>query len=242
MSDSTYDLITARHYEAYRPPLHQMILSKCLKENADAGLDIGCGVGHSCIALAGYCDRVVGLEPSVDMLQKSKPHPKVTYKHFNGVNIDLEDDSFDIITFAGSLFYAKSQELLDEVVRLSRHNTEVIVYDFEVILEKTLADLGVDLNELRDEPYNHRIDFSGLKNDRINLVLKSEELIDLTLNPQQLAHLLLSTKSHYIALAEQHEGEDLFQSVSTHLSNISGGGSHNIQARIFYTTYRVLVD
>ena len=237
MSDESYDNITAQHYEAYRPPLHELILAKCLKGNVSTGLDIGCGVGHSSIALTRYCEKVIGLEPSLDMLQKVQAHPKVDYQHFDGTNINLEEDAFDVITFAGSLFYAKSQLMLDEVVTVSSINATIIVYDFEVILDRILQELGVDLNELVQEPYDHSIDFSGLQNDKIGLVMKSEESVELILDSQQLTHLLLSTKEHYAALAKVYNRDELFQSVSKHLSEISGEGSHTIEARIYYTVY-----
>ena len=241
MSDPYYDEITAHHYAAYRPPLHELILSRCLKDEFGAGLDIGCGVGHSSIALSKYCDRVVGLEPSLDMLEKALQHPKVNYQSFDGKHIDLPDNSFNLVTFAGSLFYAKSQDLLDEVVRLSIEGSKVITYDFEVLLEPILHRLEAK-PELSLEPYDHKIDFSGLKNEKVRLVEKFEELVDVILDSQQLTHLLLSTKEHYTALSNVFESEGLFQSVSAVLSKISGGGSRNIQAWIYYTIYEHKVD
>ena len=61
-----YDQITAFHYAAYRPLLHSKILNEYFDENGkqNIGLDIGCGTGHSSVALAKYCHKVFGIDPS----------------------------------------------------------------------------------------------------------------------------------------------------------------------------------
>ena len=66
-----YDKITAFHYASYRPPLHSKILKRCLVDRFyDSGLDIGCGTGQSSIALSDFCNRVVGIDSSSEMISK----------------------------------------------------------------------------------------------------------------------------------------------------------------------------
>ena len=57
-----YDEAIAYHYDAYRPPLAEVILSQVLGEDErfQDRLDIGCGTGYSAIALAKYCSQVYG--------------------------------------------------------------------------------------------------------------------------------------------------------------------------------------
>ncbi|MGB5555068.1 MAG: class I SAM-dependent methyltransferase, partial [Flavobacteriaceae bacterium] len=76
-----YDEITANHYLAYRPPLHDIILKKCLKnlERRKKGLDIGSGTGHSALALVEFCDEVIGIEPSLAMRKIALPHIQIQY-------------------------------------------------------------------------------------------------------------------------------------------------------------------
>ena len=41
-----YGIVGALNYKNFRPPLHQPILSQCLKNQAfNLALDVGCGVG-----------------------------------------------------------------------------------------------------------------------------------------------------------------------------------------------------
>lgn len=117
--ETDYNAITARHYAAYRPPLHSLILGRCLEDENKftLGLDIGCGTGQSSIALYEFCERVIGIEPSTEMLSGALTHPHVDYVFFDQERIDFPDNSFDVVTLAGSLFYAKSQILLDEILR-----------------------------------------------------------------------------------------------------------------------------
>lgn len=59
-----YDRLTAIHYSANRPPLHLGILRQYLPDRQFAtGLDIGCGTGHSSVALAAFYQRVIALDP-----------------------------------------------------------------------------------------------------------------------------------------------------------------------------------
>ena len=68
-----------------------------------------------------------------EMLAQAIGHSQVTYVHFDGINLPFADSSFNLVTFAGSLFYAKSQRMLNEVVRVCLPNAIVIAYDFEVL-------------------------------------------------------------------------------------------------------------
>ncbi len=138
-----YDKITAYHYAAYRPALHEGILAEFLEPISlfEMGLDIGSGTGHSSIALAKYCSKVYGIEPSAFMMKKSLDHDQVTYQLYNKSTIDFEDDYFDVTTFAGSLYYAKSQLLVNELIRVSKNQSIVLVYDFEILLDELIAKL-----------------------------------------------------------------------------------------------------
>src|SRR5512135_2775248 len=130
-----YDERAASHYAAYRPPLHRMILRRVLSESAHfrAGLDVGCGTGYSALALADACDRVYGIDPSASMLARATADQKVAYLRATADRIPLRNASIDIITFAGSLFYADADATRAEIRRVSPSGI-VIAYDFEVLV------------------------------------------------------------------------------------------------------------
>lgn len=233
-----YDKITAKHYRAFRPPLHDIILEKSItnKTTHVLGLDIGCGTGQSSTMLAHFCNQVVGIDPSIDMISKGINHPNVSYSLFNKKHINFEDNTFDIITLAGSLWYAKSQELLNEVIRVGAEKANVIVYDFEVLLEDIRTKIGFD-TKADDSSYNHEEDFSGLDNNGIVILKKESERVQLQIAINDLAHLILSVKGQYTYLSEIYGRNELYKTIVNKLRSISDAAHFDIQANTFFTSY-----
>ncbi|MCJ7465313.1 MAG: class I SAM-dependent methyltransferase, partial [Maribacter sp.] len=225
-----YDHITAFHYSAFRPALHKYILDECLKGHEEncLGLDVGCGTGQSSIALTNYCEKVIGIEPSKEMLDKSLQHPRVEYAHYNCKKIDFESNYFDHITFAGSLYYAKSQKLLDEVIRVSKHTARIIVYDFEIRLDTIMEKLNVDCRSKQKSNYNHQENFSGLNQKNISIKQKLVKSLSLEITNANLAHLLLSSKDNYNLLIHKFGYDNLHDKISKKLNSIFKSELSNI--------------
>ena len=236
--DKEYDHITSYHYSQYRPPLHELILEKCIgaDKRFNKGLDIGCGTGKSSVALSKYCHQVIGIDPSSQMLQNAITHFNVEYQPYDGVNLNFENQSFDVITFAGSLFYAKSQQLIDEFRRVCKNNAWIIVYDFEIhlneILEKLTQKIEVKSEEL---PYNHSEDFSGLNTQGITLQFSQKEDIFLPITFEELTHLLLSSKKIYNQLSNVFDSENLEKKINDSLFHILD--NNKITSSIYYSVF-----
>ena len=237
-----YDQITSFHYSAYRPPLHNLILDKCISDNRryESGLDIGCGTGQSSIALAAYCEKVTGIEPSEQMLKKSIIHDKVRYHLFNGIDLDFSNDIFDLITFAGSLYYAKSQRLLDEVIRVSKPNAKIIIYDFDVILDNIMKNLMGRLPDPNNQKYNHAEDFSGLRQGNIQKEITSKDQVSLKISSSEILHLLLATKDYYILLLERYGKDKLENKINSALEKIIPPKAYTLEVNIYFTIYKVI--
>lgn len=237
-----YDQITAFHYNAYRPSLHSKILIECIGQNGEysCGLDIGCGTGHSSIALAKYCSKVFGIDPSKDMLYNSLSHPKLKYGLYNPKKLDFENDYFDIITFAGSLYYAKSQQLLNETVRVSAYTGKIIVYDFEIYLEEIFSklDFAIDLNH--NSHYDHRANFSGLNQTNIKIDQELSNLYTVNLAIPNLSHLLLSSKDNYCILAKIYGDKKIHEKVSQKLYSVLKADIITVEAMTYLTSYSVV--
>jgi SAM-dependent methyltransferase len=233
-----YDSLTAGHYFAYRPPLHKLILDKCIRSKVTLGLDIGCGTGHSSIALTHYCKQVIGIDPSAAMLADAITHPQVEYQMYDGKELEFQINTFELITFAGSLYYAKSQELLNEFIRVSRQGAKIVVYDFEIILDQVLADLEIGLVPNRVSNYNHRENFSGLDLEHLEVVMELSDMATIEVDSSDLAHLLLSSKNNYNLLNNTYGDQNLFGKVLSQLNRNSDGEKHNLSANIYYSVYR----
>ena len=232
-----YDQIIAKHYDAYRPPLHALILEKYLsgEKQFTNALDVGCGTGKSSLALVPYCKKIRGIDPSKDMLARTEKHKKITYHHFDGIQLVFPDKTFDLVTFAGSLDYAKSRRLLEDLLRMMQTNSMLLIYDFEVLLDEIYTKLK--MNKPQSEiSYNHRVDFVDLieAQDDIELYLKEESQVSFSINPIQLSHLILSSPDIYFQFPEEYKYEDIYQELSTKNQNLDIG---KLSANIFCTKY-----
>lgn len=236
-----YDQITALHYAAYRPSLHEDILKTYLPTTpkSNYGLDIGCGTGQSAIALSKFCNTVVGVDPSKEMIKKSIKHTGVSYESMETKTLNFDSDRFDIITFAGSLFYAKSQELLDECIRVSKVNSLIIAYDFEILLTDILKLLGVDTETDVTSGYDHEINFSGLHTTNVHLNSQYKQSIRFDITVADLAHVLLSSKNDYTTMANTFGTENLFEKLQQELETKLNTTHTTIKANTFLSAYTV---
>ncbi|MEE3715622.1 class I SAM-dependent methyltransferase [Tumidithrix elongata RA019] len=229
-----YNQVVASHYAAYRPPFHQMILGRVLS-NQEAfanGLDIGCGTGYSAIALTKYCQHVHAIDPSQSMLDRATKHEKVIYLKGAGDSIPLLDSSIDIVTFAGSLFYAKTEATVKELKRVCRSEAIIIPYDFEILLEESLQQWGIDAQKTQSA-YDHRINFSDISSFT-ELMVESER-VNLKVAAFEFAHILLSSLQRYRAFADKYCVLDPFPLL---VSELKTDAQFLLGANIYYAKYQ----
>jgi len=237
-----YDQITAFHYAAFRPSLHSQILKKCLEEGDEyfLGLDVGCGTGQSSIALTNYCKKVIGIEPSKEMLEKSIEHPRIEYHPYNCDYFDFPKNFFDLITFAGSLYYAKFQKLLDEVVRVSKDASKIVIYDFELLLDDLLEQLNAASTWKQQSKYDHQVNFDGLDLKGLQVEKTLKNSLSLELSMENVSHLLLSSKDHYSVLVETLGRDHLHHKISQKLRLLFKSESAFVVAKTYSTLYQTV--
>jgi ubiquinone/menaquinone biosynthesis C-methylase UbiE len=237
MASEDYSSVVAKHYAAYRPPLHRLVLSRVTreKESFHAGLDVGCGTGYSAVALADYCERVFGIDPNQPMLEQARAHPKITY--ISGTGDDLgafPGESIDVVTFAGSLFYAKNEKLRTELIRVCKPGAALIAYDFEILLGRAMADLGFDLPPV-NSAYDHAVNFSDwsefcpetVRTERVSLQVSSEEF----------AHVMLADSNRLEVLSHRFQKAEPFLSLADFFE--SRGTRHQLAAEVYFSRYRL---
>ncbi|MBX2856808.1 MAG: class I SAM-dependent methyltransferase [Rhodobacteraceae bacterium] len=228
-----YDAAAARHYAAYRPPLHQLILAEALgRARGRIGLDVGCGTGRSAVALAEYCDSVIAIDPSRAMLDAAVPHHQVEYRRGSGDDLPVEAGAVDLVTFAGVLPYLDTAAVLEELRRVCAPNAHVLVYDFEVILADVMAVLSLSF-EQEPAPYDHASNLQGQQG--VSTLHKEARQISFPLTEVQAAHVLLSNKMRSQLLSKMFSASDPFDPVVKALR--ASGWSGALSARIFYTLH-----
>ncbi|MGF1787150.1 class I SAM-dependent methyltransferase [Photobacterium swingsii] len=233
-----YSSEVSAHYAAYRPPLHQMILNKmvAMGEVFNIGLDIGCGTGISTQALSQYCHHVHGVDPSAAMIAQAKTTETISYHLGSGESLPIKDKSIDVVTFAGSLSYAKSDALLCELARVCKIKATALVYDFEVQLGDVLTGLGVKTYSSNTN-YDHTVNFSDCSAFHEEQV--TADTINLQLAPEQLAHVLFSSIRRYALLVEHFGDQNTFDFVTEKLN--AKGDAHTVSINIYYSKYTVQV-
>jgi SAM-dependent methyltransferase len=228
-----YNEKVAEHYAAFRPPLHRLILENLLTdgERFESGLDIGCGTGYSSIVLADHCDQVVGLDPSKSMIDRAEEHPSITYVHGNEVKLkDFDSNSFDVVTFAGSLYYAKNQLLYQELLRTLTPNSAIFVYDFEVLLHEPLAQLELKQASVESD-YQFIVDLSDWP--QFATEAAHAETIELPLSSEDLSHVLLADSNLYTLIADKLGHEQLHEKLVEHFE--SEARTHSLRATLYYS-------
>jgi len=233
-----YDKTTAFHYAAYRPLLHEPILLSCLGERKfKHGLDIGCGTGVSSVALKKFCNDVTGVDPSKKMLSQTITDKHIDYHLLKDKNLPFPDHTFDICTYAGAWWYGKSQALLDETIRVCVTDGIILLYDFELDLQKIYDSLALMPADLRG--YDHHSNFEKLDTSAIRSTSKQIEKKSLILSPTKIAHLLCSEKPIYDQLVLKFSNTDTFDHLVQHIKNCFGQSNIPVTAVTYYTMYRL---
>lgn len=229
---NNYQKHIADHYSAYRPPLHQIILKSALppSKEFEYGLDIGCGTGYSAVALVNHCRQVIAVDPSPSMLDQAQFHPSVRYLLGSGEQLPPNDRQFDLISFAGSLFYVDPDKCLQQLKGVTAADNTIVVYDFEILLDNYMELLKIDSCE-NPIDYDHQCQFPASKLLQTNQLVQKE--IQLQLTSTELTHIILSDQNRYQQLASQFSQASLFESIL----NLLPDSNYQITANTYYTIY-----
>lgn len=230
-----YDSAVAKHYAAYRPPLHELLLAEVIEpgELFYVGVDIGCGTGYSAITLARYCEVVFGLDPSEAMLASAAKHPQVTYLCGTGDDLSvIPQRPINIISFIGSLFYSKSDSLRRELNNACGTGMLVIVGDFEVLLDEIMRDLSMEMLAVNCN-YDHGANLLDWQEFTAEQYETRQIAIELT--STELSHVLLADSNRYSAFIAKF-GVEPFVSLEEELTNIRT--KHRLQVDLYLARYR----
>ncbi len=206
-SPTYYNKKIAEHYAEYRPALHVDILAYFFRDFAafTKGLDVGCGVGHSSIALSNFCVEVEAIDSSTEMLSHTIAQEEIQYQHCEVPSMPFEDRTFDVVTLGGVLPYIKSQELLDEIIRVSKRRSRILVYDFRIDMTDVYQKLG-----LRVDPDQYQFDtnFARLNTEPYSIQNELNDEVLIRVNSEDLIHLLHSSNVSGAAIDHHFASEE----------------------------------
>ena len=130
----------ANEYNQYRikPPVELVSWMAdfwSVEETPDLVADIGCGTGLSTRPWAAHAKRVIGIDPSEEMLAISRSKnlaENVTFQIGFGSNTGFQDNSVDIVTAMHSIHWMEPKSTLIEIQRVLKGNGLLIVYGYEL--------------------------------------------------------------------------------------------------------------
>ena len=136
-------------YDEGRPKLPSKaieIIKTYLDNKIETIVDIGCGTGLSTEVCALYADKVIGVEPSVDMLNraKTKENEKIKFIQGYGENTGLEDESVDVVICSQAFHWMEPEATLKEIYRILKKGgiLAVIDADYPPVINKDLEILN----------------------------------------------------------------------------------------------------
>ena len=137
------------------------ILKRYLNNEIEVIVDIGCGTGNSTEICTDYANKVIGIEPSEDMLKKAreKENSKLTFLKGYGNNTGLESNIADIVICSQAFHWMEPDSTIKEVSRILKKGGIFAVIDadtFPVIdlrIEKENSDIQ-DIIEILDKKQN----------------------------------------------------------------------------------------
>jgi hypothetical protein len=166
------------------------------------------------------------------MIDRAVQHPKISYLKGTGGNIPLPDHSVDVVTFAGSLFYAKSDALIEELKRVCRSRALAIPYDFEILLDGVAAQCGIDVKET-ELHYDYATNFSD--SILFKEIVVGREQVSLEVAAAELAHVILSESRYHEAFEEKYGVSDPFAALTRDLEAIKK--NHVLRAIVYFSKY-----
>lgn len=121
-------------YDSARPKCPEKvkeIILKYLGESPSLVVDLGCGTGLSTRIWSEVSNKVIGIEPSIDMLkiarEKSVGSENIKFINTFSDNTGLDKGCADIITCSQSFHWMNPETSLKEVKRILRKGKKILL-------------------------------------------------------------------------------------------------------------------
>lgn len=169
-------------YDEGRPRLPQKaieIIKKYINGNIDLIVDVGCGTGNSTEVCTNFAERVIGIEPSKDMLNKAKEkeNNKLKFQEGLGNKTGLDSNIADIVICSQAFHWMEPTSTIYEISRVLKKGGvfAVIDADWLPVIDLRLEKLNRCLRELTMNLENDEDTIIYPQNQHLNNLIKSNK-------------------------------------------------------------------
>ena len=148
----------ANLYDEGRPKLPKKvfdILKKYYRNNISLIVDIGCGTGNSSEICEDYADKVIGIDPSKDMINiaKKKANSKLMFKEGRGDDTGLDSNIADVVICSQAFHWMEPTSTINEVCRILKDAGVFAVVDIDTfpVINLELEKYNSELQEMVQE-------------------------------------------------------------------------------------------
>ena len=113
--------VDAHRYDRHRPLFHAVpyrLLRDFWGRPIPLALDVACGTGHSTEALAAICDKVIGCDPSENMLKEARRDSKLEYVLASAEELPFPDGQFDYVNLSMAFQWLDQPRFLRQAHRV----------------------------------------------------------------------------------------------------------------------------
>lgn len=125
----------AARYHKHRPYFHPRVVEAIrerlsLSSPLPVALDVGCGTGHSAIALREIADRVIAVDASPAMLAAAPAAEGIEYVCAQAESLPFPEASFQLVTVSMAFHWFDRERFLAEVNRLLVNGGWLVLYGY----------------------------------------------------------------------------------------------------------------
>lgn len=167
-------------YDEGRPKLPSTaieLLKIYLNNDIETIVDIGCGTGLSTEVCTSFANNVIGIDPSMDMLNKAKTkeNGKMKFIQAYGDKTGLEDECADIVICSQAFHWMKPEPTINEVYRILKKGGifAVIDADYPPVINMELEKINAHLTNKTASLENYENKWVSDKTEHLNNIRKS---------------------------------------------------------------------
>jgi ubiquinone/menaquinone biosynthesis C-methylase UbiE len=127
------DSEVAERYHRVRPLFHAKVVRWICEatgsQRFERALDVGCGSGHSTVALAEIAGEVIGVDASPGMLGQAQPAVGVRYQFGRAEALDFAAGEFDLVTVGSALHWFVQDRFYTECRKVLSPEGALVVYN-----------------------------------------------------------------------------------------------------------------